>query len=92
MMLTDPREGERLEILVDPVAVPQVGVWINLAAGGRRRDGRRRTTTWRWSRASARRTGWRTRCWDGERAQTLAPGEERGWEVVVRLPDRRESP
>ena len=25
MVLTDPREGERLEILVDPVAVPQVG-------------------------------------------------------------------
>jgi len=29
MSLTDPRRGERLELIVDPMEVPQVGVWIN---------------------------------------------------------------
>jgi hypothetical protein len=29
MTLTDPRRGERLELLVRPEEVPQVGVWIN---------------------------------------------------------------
>ena len=34
--LTDPREGERLEILVDPVAVPQVERGSTLADGHQR--------------------------------------------------------
>jgi hypothetical protein len=29
MSLTDPHRGERLELFVDPMEVPQVGVWIN---------------------------------------------------------------
>jgi hypothetical protein len=29
MILTDPRRGERLEMMVQPTQVPQVGVWIN---------------------------------------------------------------
>jgi hypothetical protein len=29
MTLTDPRQGERLELLVRPDEVPQVGLWIN---------------------------------------------------------------
>jgi hypothetical protein len=28
MSLTDPRRGERLELMVDPAEVPQAGVWI----------------------------------------------------------------
>ena len=29
MVLTDPRQGERLELVVRPDEVPQVGLWIN---------------------------------------------------------------
>lgn len=39
MVLTDPRRGERLEIVVRPEDVPQVGIWIN--AGGWAPEGRR---------------------------------------------------
>jgi galactose mutarotase-like enzyme len=84
MELTDPRRGERLEIVVDPALVPQVGVWINV--GG-------------WAPAGLRpyynlalepcigapdrlddAMGWGT-------AQMLSPGDERAWWVEVRLPD-----
>jgi hypothetical protein len=85
MVLTDPREGERLEILVDPVAVPQVGVWINL--GGWAPEGQMPAYTM----ALAPCIGAPDRLEDAVLAwgtgQMLAPGEERGWEVVVRLPE-----
>jgi galactose mutarotase-like enzyme len=84
MVLTDPREGERLEIVARPDEVPQVGVWIN--CGG-------------WAPAVRQPyynlglepcIGAPDRLADAvERwgtAQTLAPGEERRWSLEVTLP------
>jgi galactose mutarotase-like enzyme len=89
MVLTDPREGERLEILVDPVAVPQVGVWINL--GGWAPAGR----TPAYTMTLAPCIGAPDRLEDAVLAwgtgQMLAAGEERAWEVEVRLPDSQSS-
>ena len=73
MTLTDPRAGRAAR---DPGATPRrCRRWASgsTAADGRRRDGRR-TTTWRWSRASARRTGWRMRCCLGNGADAGAGG------------------
>ncbi|HET7600060.1 MAG TPA: hypothetical protein VFK09_07190 [Gemmatimonadales bacterium] len=84
MALTDPRQGERLELVVDPREVPQVGVWVNVNG---------------WApagldpyynlglepcigapdRLDQAVLEWRM-------ARTLAPGEERSWSVEVRLP------
>jgi hypothetical protein len=82
--LTDPRRGERLELVVRPEDVPQVGVWIN--CGGWAPLGRRPYFNLalepcigapdRLDDAVA----WRT-------ARTLAPGDERAWSVEVRLVD-----
>ena len=73
MVLTDPREGERLELLVRPGG-GAAGRGVDQPAAGGRQPGGRRTTSWRWSRASARRTGWRTRCWGGGGADAGAGG------------------
>jgi hypothetical protein len=85
LVLTDPRRHERLEFVVEPAEVPQVGVWIN-ARG--------------WAPAGKRpyynlalepcigapdRLDRAVEVWDA--AQTLAPGEERTWSLEVRLPD-----
>jgi galactose mutarotase-like enzyme len=85
LVVTDPRQGERLEISAAPTEVPQVGVWLNLggwAAPGRAPyynlglepciGGADRLVD------SAER--WHT-------AQTLEPGGERRWELRVRLPE-----
>ena len=85
MILTDPRQGERLEMVVDPGLVPQVGVWIN--AAGWAAPGR----TPYYNLALEPCIGAPDRledavlAWDA--AQTLLPGEERTWWVEVRLPD-----
>ena len=39
MVLTDPRQGERLEMAVRPAEVPQVGRLDQLRRAGRRRGG-----------------------------------------------------
>jgi galactose mutarotase-like enzyme len=82
MTLTDPRQGERLTIRVSPAAVPQVGLWINCRGGapsGRTPDynlGLEPCIGAPDSLADATEEGL---------AQTLAPGEERAWDVEVRL-------
>jgi galactose mutarotase-like enzyme len=85
MVLTDPRRGERLEFVVRPEEVAQVGVWINCrgwAPSGR-------TPYYNLAlepcigapdRLDLAVEEWRT-------AQTLHPGEERQWSLEVRLPD-----
>jgi galactose mutarotase-like enzyme len=85
MTLTDPRRGERLEFLVSPQTVPQVGIWINCRgwspAG--------RTPYYNLAlepcigapdRLDLAALEWHT-------AQTLVPGEERHWSVEARLLD-----
>lgn len=81
--VTDPREGERLEIRADPAEVPQAGLWIN--AGG-------------WGAAGAARyynLGLQPRIGAPDRldeaaeawgtAQTLESGAERIWGLDVAL-------
>jgi galactose mutarotase-like enzyme len=83
MMVTDPRRGERLELVVRREEVPQVGVWINCE--GWAPPGR--TPYYNLAlepcigapdRLDLAVFEWRT-------AQTLHPGEEREWSVDVRL-------
>jgi hypothetical protein len=81
--LTDPRQDERLEITVDQGQVPQVRAWINSA--GLAPAGRRPGYTLALGpcigapdRLEDAVLGWGT-------AQILAPGEDRTWDVEVRL-------
>jgi galactose mutarotase-like enzyme len=85
MILTDPRRGERLEMVVQPDQVPQVGVWMNCR--GWAPPGR--TPYYNLAlepcvgapdRLDVAVQEWHT-------AQTLHPGEERSWSVDVRLFD-----
>jgi galactose mutarotase-like enzyme len=84
MVLTDPREGERLEIHVRADEVPQVGAWIN--CGGWAPEGRRpyynlglEPCIGAPDRLEDAVLHWGT-------AQVLEPGEERRWSLEVRLP------
>jgi galactose mutarotase-like enzyme len=84
MFLTDPRRGERLEFVVPPQQVPQVGLWIN--CHGWAPPGRKpyynlalEPCIGAPDRLDLAVNQWRT-------AQTLAPGEERTWSLEVRLP------
>jgi galactose mutarotase-like enzyme len=83
MIVTDPRQGERLTIQVRAAAVPQVGLWINCrgwAPAGR---------TPYYNLALEPCIGAPDSLADAveewELAQTLSPGEERAWELEVRL-------
>jgi galactose mutarotase-like enzyme len=84
MALTDPRAGERLEVVVRPEEVPQVGVWIN--CGGWAPGGRRpyynlalEPCIGAPDRLADAVESWGT-------ARTLAPGEEQRWALEVKLP------
>jgi galactose mutarotase-like enzyme len=84
MVLTDPRKGERLELVVRREEVPQVGVWINCqgwAPAGR-------TPYYNLALepciGAPDRLDLAVRDW--HTAQTLAPDEERTWTVDVLLP------
>jgi galactose mutarotase-like enzyme len=85
MMLTDPRKGERLEFVVHPSDVPQVGIWINCR--GWAPPGR--TPYYNLALepciGAPDRLDLAVRDW--HTAQTLHPGEERTWAVSVRLID-----
>ncbi|HET7427328.1 MAG TPA: hypothetical protein VFJ50_09825 [Gemmatimonadales bacterium] len=84
MELTDPRHGERLELVVDPAMVPQVGVWINV--GGWAPAGLRPY----YNLALEPCIGAPDRLDDAMvwgTAQMLPPGAERAWWVEVRLPE-----
>jgi galactose mutarotase-like enzyme len=85
LSLTDPRQGERLELSVNPGTVPQVGIWINCRGWAPSR----RTPYYNLAlepcigapdRLDRAALDWHT-------AQTLAPGEERHWSLDVRLVD-----
>jgi galactose mutarotase-like enzyme len=84
LVLTDPRQGERLEMSAAPAEVPQVGIWINVggwAGGGRQpyynlglepcigAPDRLADAVERW-----------------HTAPMLEPGGERRWELMVSLP------
>ena len=85
MILTDPRRGERLEMVVQPDQVPQVGVWMNCR--GWAPPGR----TPYYNLALEPCVGAPDRLdvavQEWHAAQTLHPGEERSWSVDVRLLD-----
>ncbi len=92
MTLTDPRRGERLEMVVRPEEVPQVGTLDQLRRLGAAREDAR-TTTWVSSPASARPTGWRTRCGTGARRRR-SPRARSGvgaWRWGCRRPARSQS-
>jgi galactose mutarotase-like enzyme len=83
MTLTDPTRGERLEFVVNPVHVPQVGIWINCR--GWAPPSRRpyynlalEPCIGAPDRLDLAVLEWKT-------AQTLHPGEERHWSLDVRL-------
>jgi galactose mutarotase-like enzyme len=85
MTLTDPRRGERLELVVRPEEVPQVGIWINCqgwAPAGR-------TPYYNLALepciGAPDRLDLAVRDW--QTAQNLHPGEEREWSLDVRLVD-----
>jgi galactose mutarotase-like enzyme len=84
LALTDPRKGERLEMIVRAAEVPQVGIWINCRGWAPR--GRQpyynlglEPCIGAPDRLDAAVNNWKT-------AQVLEPGEERTWSVEVRLP------
>ena len=84
LALTDPRKGERLEMIVRAAEVPQVGVWINCRGWAPR--GRQpyynlglEPCIGAPDRLDVAVNNWKT-------AQVLEPGEERTWSVEVRLP------
>jgi galactose mutarotase-like enzyme len=82
--LTDPGNGEQLEMVVRAAEVPQVGVWINCQ--GWAPPGRKpyynlalEPCIGAPDRLDVAVSDWRT-------AQILEPGEEREWSLEVRLP------
>ena len=88
LMLSDSRRGERLEFVVRPEGVPQVGVWINCR--GWAPPGRApyynlalEPCIGAPDRLDLAVTEWHT-------AQTLHPGEERAWSIDVRALDESE--
>jgi galactose mutarotase-like enzyme len=85
MILTDPRRGERLEMLVRPDEVPQVGIWINNR--GWAPPGRQPYYNLGLEPAigAPDRLDEAVRDWNA--AETLGPGEERAWGLEVRLLD-----
>jgi galactose mutarotase-like enzyme len=86
MVLTDPRQGERLEMRVDPGGVPQVGVWIN--CGGWAPSGRRPYYNLALEPCIGAPDRLDEAVNDWKLARTLHPGESVLWEVEVRLPGR----
>ncbi len=85
LILTDPRRGERLEMLVDPAEVPQVGLWINNR--GWAPPGKQPYYNFGLEPAIGAPDSLEEAVRDWKLAQTLGPGEERRWSVEVRLTD-----
>ncbi len=83
MVLTDPRQGERLEMVVRPEEVPQVGIWINNR--GWAPPGRRPYYNLGLEPAIGAPDRLDEAVRDWKLARTLEPGEERRWGVEVRL-------
>lgn len=83
MRLTDPRRGERLEMIVRPEEVPQVGVWINLHGWAPPGLQPYYNLALEPAIGAPDRLEDAVRDWDA--AATLAPGEERAWSLEVWL-------
>lgn len=83
MLLTDPRRGERLELLVRPTEVPQVGVWINCR--GWAPPGREPYYNLVLEPCIGAPDSLDVAVREWGTGQTLVPGEEREWEVEVAL-------
>jgi galactose mutarotase-like enzyme len=85
VVLTDPRQGERLELAVSAADVPQVGLWLNL--GGWAPAGR----TPYYNVGVEPCIGAPDRLEDAvlrwQTAPVLEPGGERRWEIAVTLPE-----
>jgi hypothetical protein len=83
MIVTDPRRGERLEMVVRPEEVPQVGIWINNR--GWAPAGRQPYLNLGLEPAIGAPDSLEEAVRDWKTAQTLEPGELRSWGVEVRL-------
>jgi galactose mutarotase-like enzyme len=84
MTLVDPRGGERLELVVRPEEVPQVGLWINNRGWAPPRRRPYYNLGLEPAIGAPDRLNEAVRDWN--MAQTLEPGEERSWIVELRLP------
>jgi galactose mutarotase-like enzyme len=83
MILTDPRRGERLEMVVRPEEVPQVGIWINNR--GWAPAGRQPYLNLGLEPGIGAPDILEEAVRDWRTAQTLEPGEGRSWALEVRL-------
>jgi galactose mutarotase-like enzyme len=83
-ILTDPRDGEQLEIRADPATVPQVGIWIN--CGGWAPEGRRPYFNLGVEPCIGAPDRLDQAVEEWHAAQQLAAGEERSWSLEVVLP------
>jgi galactose mutarotase-like enzyme len=83
MLVTDPRRGERLELVVRPQEVPQVGMWINCR--GWAPPGRMPYYNLALEPCIGAPDRLDLAVEDWGAAQTLHPGEERAWSVEVWL-------
>ena len=84
MILTDPRKGERLEFVVPPAEVPQVGLWINCRGWAPENRTPYYNLALEPCIGAPDRLDLAVREW--HTGQTLAPGEERSWSIDVLLP------
>lgn len=89
MALIDPRRGERLEMLVRPEEVPQVGIWINNQ--GWAPPGRQAYSNLALEPAIGAPDSLDEAVRDWKTAPTLEPGEARSWGLEVRLLEEGES-
>jgi galactose mutarotase-like enzyme len=83
MSLIDPRKGERLELVVHPAEVPQVGIWINCRGWAPPKRSPYYNLALEPCIGAPDRLDLAVREW--QTAQVLGPGEERTWAVEVRL-------
>ena len=83
MVLTDPRRGERLELVVRREEVPQVGVWINCR--GWAPPGRQPYYNLALEPCIGAPDRLDLAVGEWDTAQTLQPGEERTWSIDVRV-------
>ncbi len=84
MTLTDPRQGERLELVVRPGDVPQVGLWINCR--GWAPPGKTRYYNLGLEPCIGAPDRLEDAIHEWGAAQFLQPGEERSWGLEVWLP------
>lgn len=83
-ILTDPRDGERLELRADPATVPQVGIWIN--CGGWAPEGRTPYFNMGVDPCIGAPDRLDQAVEEWHAAQQLSAGEERSWSLEVVLP------